>query len=82
MFGSDWIMLGYVDGNEDYGIRLAEFFSSRVGLSDQQLRNLFRDNARRFLGLENGAPAFNRLKTFYGNKLAAKFDKLRRDLGI
>lgn len=82
MFGSDWIMLGYLEGNEDYAVRLADFLSAQVGMSDRDLRNLFRDNARRFLGLEHGTPALDRLRDFYGSNLAAKFDKLCRDLGI
>jgi predicted TIM-barrel fold metal-dependent hydrolase len=82
MFGSDWTMLGLVEGHEKYARQMADFLSGYVGLNEQQLRNLFRNNARSFLGLERGTQALDRLKSFYGSEYAGKFDKLCRSLGL
>ncbi|WP_028466003.1 amidohydrolase family protein [Nisaea denitrificans] len=65
VFGTDWTMLGRIPAYDGYTSRIYDFFESEVGFSKDQLERLFRENAIRFLGLDQRGATRSRLLKFY-----------------
>jgi hypothetical protein len=59
LFGSDWIMIGHERNYRRY-VRMMEHGAEQAGWSHDWTRNLFSENARRFLGAESSSRASDR----------------------
>jgi hypothetical protein len=75
MYGSDWVMVGMVDGSDQYAARI------RAALTNvfpgEQMEDFRWRNAARFLGLHQGDKALARMANFIDRvapDLLARFD--------
>ena len=74
IFGTDWIMLGNINGSDSYAGQIGDFLRNDCRLNDDQFANVMWRNAVRFLGLRPGSSTRARLDRFY---LSHGLDKSR-----
>jgi Amidohydrolase len=76
-YGSDWNLLAREPNHRKYHVRLGRFLADEVGLTGEQLANVFFGNAVRFLGLRPGDQNRARLEKFYhDNNIQDQFPKI------